>query len=217
MFGEQPSMTRRGLLGGAMAATSMACVANALPEDEAPPGGHWFTVTQGAALAALRLLAGLPYISIGRGQPVYVMTSARCPNCQGMYRQYPGEVPGLEVRYIPIPFTFDESGEIARLWQSRSPALFEAYLQHRLVGTPPIRTSTGARIASAPTGLNDFFGQIFSRIQEVGNIFARAFPSTFTVGTPMFYYGTGDKMVGGAGNRMPFLAYNARRVLLSLR
>lgn len=206
------SLSRRSFIAQSAATVTGAALLTTPFVAEAAPV-RTFQVTGATAKAALDILTGLPYVSIGTGFPVYVMTSARCAICQGMYRQYPAEVAPLELRYVAIPFTLDESGELVRVWQSRSRSLFDAYLQHRLVGVPSIRDPNGGRMPSVPAALDNYFGRNFSKIEEVRSIFKRAYPSTFIAGTPMFFFGTPTLMMATGGNKMAFAAGVARQMI----
>lgn len=169
-------MRRRDVLVGAGLAVGAPFLAR--PAGAVAPLG-FDLLTAGGGRSIWSIMETMPYIKKGRGVVVYMLTNRLCPVCQAVERAYPGEIDGLELRYVVNPDGRESKFRLQRVYAEAKIETFREYMAGGL-SDEPFERDPGLIIAY--NAMIDGLGEVRRVLNDEQQVF----------GTPIFFTRTDE-------------------------
>jgi len=81
-------------------------------------------------------LEAMPYTSIGQGPVLYIFEFSECPYCQALFKEYGGQLPGVEARHFFYAVSQRSANETAALAEHRSKNVYMAFMRNMRKAIP---------------------------------------------------------------------------------
>lgn len=130
-------MDRRNFLAGSLAGAGIATIPGKVSAKLSHDGAFAWIIGN-IAWSMHQHIATIPACPVGTGAKLYVVSSADCPGCKVMDREYPGVVPNFRVEYLAYPLSHAGSGAAQKVWSAPSFANYKRYMAGAYRTVPPL-------------------------------------------------------------------------------
>ncbi|MBU2410275.1 MAG: hypothetical protein KKC79_16700 [Gammaproteobacteria bacterium] len=187
MIANPPMLTRRSLVAG-LALTALVSPVRLAAQQSSG-------LVAGARSAAIwDSFTDYPYIRGETGRRVFVITRLGCRFTARMRRDWPTSPPGLDFAYVVIPSVDAPHRAYLRLFAEPTPAAFGQFMDGAWNGLP--------RGSSGPERM-----QFIDYVNRWRRIERALGDSRLRAVTPMFFWGTREKLEHYAGYERALVAY----------
>lgn len=180
-------LTRRTLLAATSGALAVGVPHESVNASDLGNGLHQIkgrdAQTVGAALSQLTT------ITVGTGRPITAFMSSLCPVCHAFMKKYPGlTVPGIAMRYAPVPLGELESGAVHAALARPDIDTFRRFMTGAFRSAAPVKYNPNYSVKQPVVTPSDRYSRQVVLVETILALFRRDNDPNVEFGTPRFLF-----------------------------